>query len=158
MAGSFHEGISMNQNDQRDTLKIGDFWHEPVAFRASVLKEGNCRANHKEGQVFEFDWCTPKGMCGESFVGMYPVLHSLRVFGDMRELGSPHRHIRVYNCPARVIQFEIAATYRCNLCGSELPIEDGEIQSRKLENPEQNLWVRVCSDCSEKYSKMRLVW
>ncbi len=148
----------MNQNDERKTLKISDFWNEPVTFTISVVKEGNCRANHKKGQTFEFNWSTPEGMCGESFVGMYPVLHSLRVLGDMRELGSPHRHIRVYNCPTRVIQFKIEATYRCNLCGRELIITDGEIQSKRLANPEQNLWVRVCPDCSEKYSNTELVW
>jgi uncharacterized repeat protein (TIGR04076 family) len=141
-----------------EVIHILDLWHEPVKFKVEIVKDGNCRANHKKGQVFEFDWCTPEGMCGESFVGMYPVLHSLRVFGDMRELGSPQRNIRVYNCPGRVIQFEIEATYRCNLCGCELPIVDGEVKSNRLENQEQNLWVRVCSDCAEKYSNIRLVW
>lgn len=148
----------MVQDNEQRVVKIGDHWHEPVAFTVSVVKEGSCRASHKKGQVFHFDWCTPEGMCGESFVGMYPVLHSLRVFGDMRELGSSQRHVRVYNCPGRVIQFEIKAAYKCNLCGSDLHIEDGKVQSHRLENPGQNLWVRVCPDCAEKYSDVELVW
>ncbi len=141
-----------------DIVKISDFWYEPVSFRVSVVKDGNCRANHKVGQKFDFDWHTPEGLCGESFVGMYPVLHSLRVFGDMRELGSRQRNVRVYNCPARVIQFEISATYKCNLCGQPLLIEDDEIQSHRLENPQENLWVRVCPTCAQKFDKKKLVW
>ena len=158
MASRFSEEENMSQDDERRIVKIGDRWHEPVRFRASVVKEGNCRASHKEGQVFSFDWCTPEGMCGESFVGMYPLLHSLRVLGDMRELGSPARNTRIYNCPGRVIQFEITATYRCNLCGRDLAIKNGEIQSDRLENPDQNLWVRVCPSCAEDYSDAELVW
>jgi uncharacterized repeat protein (TIGR04076 family) len=148
----------MSQDDKNKTLKIGDLWHEPVHFRVSVVKDGYCRANHKKDQTFEFDWCTPEGICGESFVGMYPLLHSLRVLGDMRELGSPQRNIRVYNCPSRVIQFEIMATYRCTLCGHQLAIKNGEIQSHRLENPEQKLSVRVCDNCLEKHSNAMLVW
>lgn len=148
----------MGKDNERQVFKIGNQWHEPVTFKVRVVKEGNCRASHKEGQVFTFDWCTPEGMCGESFVGMYPVLHSLRVLGDMRELGSAHRNIRIYNCPSRVIQFEITATYKCNLCGRDLVIKDGEVQSHRLENQEENLWVRVCPACAEEYSDVQLTW
>ena len=51
-------------------LRIGDKWFEPVSFKATVIKEGNCRASHREGELFEFDWRTPLGICSESFVGM----------------------------------------------------------------------------------------
>ena len=137
-------------------LRLGDFWHEPASFKISVVKDGNCRANHKTGQTFNFEWRTPEGLCGESFVGMYPVLHSLRVLGDMRELGSAQCNVRVYNCPSRIIQFEIIATYKCNLCGQPLAIKDNEIQGNRLENSDHDLWVRVCSACAEKYGKMKL--
>lgn len=145
-------------NVKEDVLKIGEFWNEPVQFKVTVIKEGNCRAGHKTGETFEFMWNTPEGLCGESFVGMYPVLHSLRVKGDMRELGSLHRNVRVYNCPSRVIQFEITAIYRCNLCGKALPIEDNEIIEHNLENPENQLYVHVCPNCFEQYKDKTLVW
>lgn len=141
-----------------DIIRLMDLWHEPVSFKVEIVKDGNCRADHKKGQVFKFDWNTPEGMCGESFVGMYPVLHSLRVFGDMRELGSPERNIRVYTCPSRVIQFRIEATHNCNLCGKNLPIEDGEVVSKRIEDKEDNLWIRVCSKCFEKHQHKRLKW
>jgi len=82
---------------------------------------------------------------------MYPVLHSLRVLGDMRKVGSGKRNERIYTCPSRVIRFKIVAHYRCNICGSELDIVDGEIRSKRLENLDDNLWVRVCDSCFDKY-------
>ncbi len=139
-------------------LRTGDKWFEPVSFKATVIKEGSCRASHKEGELFEFDWRTPLGICSESFVGMYPVLHSLRVYGDMRELGSPERNVRIYNCPSRVIQFRIEATYHCNLCGQALPIEDEEIKSWRLGQGEGNLWVRVCETCFSEHRSKKLEW
>ncbi len=141
-----------------EVIHIMDFWHEPVSFRVEIVKDGNCRATHKKGQVFTFDWCTPKGMCSESFVGMYPLLQSLRVLGDMRELGSPERNIRIYTCPSRVIQFRVEAVYKCNLCGKALPIEDGNVVSKRIENTEDNLWVRVCYNCFEKHQYKTLKW
>ncbi len=140
------------------TVKIGALWKEPVSFKVTVVQEGNCRAGHKEGEVFEFSWRSPEGICSESFVGMYPVLHALRLRGDMRELGSPTRNVRVYTCPSRVIRFKIEATYHCHLCNQPLQIRDGEIIEHRLENKEQNLHVRVCPDCYNKYKDKTLVW
>jgi uncharacterized repeat protein (TIGR04076 family) len=146
---------NMNENE---VIHLMDLWNEPVSYRVEIVKDGNCRADHKKGQLYEFDWNTPEGMCGESFVGMYPLLHSLRVFGDMRELGSSERNIRIYTCPSRVIQFRIEAIYRCNLCGKTLTIKNGDIVAKKIENKEDNLWVRVCSDCFKKYQHKILKW
>ncbi|TRO55244.1 hypothetical protein E2P64_07400 [Candidatus Bathyarchaeota archaeon] len=78
---------------QNSVLKIGKLWQEPVQFNITVVKEGACRADHHLGETFEFSWKTPEGMCPESFVGMYPLLQSLRVLGDMRELGSPRNRV-----------------------------------------------------------------
>lgn len=141
-----------------DVIHLMELWHEPVSFRVEVVKDGNCRADHKKGQVFTFDWCTPEGLCGESFVGMYPLLHSLRVLGDMRELGSPERNVRIYTCPSRVVQFRIEADYKCNLCGKTFAIKKGEIVAKRIENRENNLWVRVCPDCFKKYQHKTLKW
>jgi uncharacterized repeat protein (TIGR04076 family) len=143
---------------KEEVLKIGDLWSEPAQFKVTVIKKGNCRANHKTGETFEFSWNTPEGLCGESFVGMYPVLHSLRVMGDMRELGSPHRNVRIYNCPSRVIKFQIEATYLCNLCGKALSIEENESIGHILKNPETQLYVRVCPKCFESNKDKTLVW
>lgn len=145
-------------DDENEVFRISENWNEPVQFTVRVVGEGNCRADHKKAQTFEFEWNTPEGMCGESFVGMYPVLHSLRVLGDMRELGSSERNVRVYTCPSREIQFEITATYTCNLCGQPLAIKSGEIQAQKIEDSKQNLWVRVCHECAEKHANARLEW
>lgn len=139
-------------------VRLTDMWHEPVSFRVTVAKDGNCRACHKQGQAFEFEWCTPKDMCGESYVGMYPILHSLRVLGDMRELGSSERNIRLYKCPSREIEFHIEATYKCNLCGNDLLIIMGEIEAKKIKNSDETIWVRVCSECFEKHQGKALVW
>ncbi|MDO8055355.1 MAG: hypothetical protein Q6361_00700 [Candidatus Hermodarchaeota archaeon] len=143
-------------------LQIGELWKEPVEYKVSVVKDGYCRANHKKGETFEFNWNTPEGLCGESYVGMYPLLHSLRVRGDMREIGgpdrSPARNIRVYICPGRVIHFRIEAKYRCNLCGAHLPIENGTIGGYKLEEPDQNIKLNVCTDCYQKHREKKLAW
>ncbi len=141
-----------------EVLHLLESWHEPVSFKVEVIKDGNCRADHKKGKVFTFDWHTPEGLCGESFVGMYPLLQSLRVLGDMRELGSSKRNERIYTCPSRVIQFRVEAVYRCNLCGNNLPIKNGEIIAKKIENKESDLWFRVCSDCFEKHQYKILKW
>lgn len=145
-------------NSKKPVVKIGNMWREPVSYKVTVVKEGYCRADHKKGEIFEFDWRSPKGICSESFVGMYPILHSLRVWGDMREVGSDQRNVRVYNCPGRVIQFQIEATYYCNLCGQTLPIKDDKVAGQPIENKEQNLHVRVCPDCFTKYNGKELVW
>jgi uncharacterized repeat protein (TIGR04076 family) len=152
----------MFMKSNNSVLKIGDLWQEPVQFKVTVVKEGNCRADHKTGQTFEFMWNTPEGLCSESFVGMYPVLHSLRVMGDMRELGgpdrSPARNIRICNCPGRVIQFRIEALYRCNICGATLAIEDDGKIGRKLEHREENIYLRVCPQCYELHQNKTLSW
>ena len=142
----------------KDVLKISDFWQEPVQFRLTVLNDGNCRAGHKKGETFEFFWNTPEGICSESLVGMYPILQSLRVMGDMRELGSSQRNVRKYKCPSHVIQFQIHAFYCCNLCGSTLPIEKNGTIGHRLENKAKKIQLRTCHSCFEKHQKKTLTW
>jgi uncharacterized repeat protein (TIGR04076 family) len=143
---------------KKNELKIGDLWQEPVRFIISVIKEGACRAEHHLGDTFEFSWKTPEGLCPESFVGMYPLLQSLRLLGDMRELGSPQRNLRVYTCPSRVIQFQVEAIYRCNLCGATLPVQENEILGQTLANKTANIHLRVCQNCYDKHQNKTLSW
>ena len=149
-------------NPKLRVLKIGDLWKEPIKFEVTVVKDGYCRANHKQGETFEFMWNTPAGVCAESFVGMYPILHSLRTHGDMRELGDstrgPARNVRIYTCPSRVIQFRIEAHYQCSLCEATLPIKGDEIIADHLVNPEANIKIQVCHDCHASYQDTEIVW
>jgi uncharacterized repeat protein (TIGR04076 family) len=39
--------------------------------------KGKCRAGHKAGNSWQFDWCTPGGLCGSAYHTMRPVLHGL---------------------------------------------------------------------------------
>ncbi len=76
----------------------------------------------------------------------------------MRELGSPYRNIRTYNCPSRVIKFQIEANYCCTLCGKKMSIDETEVIGQKLENPEENIYLRICPDCYEKHKDKTLTW
>jgi uncharacterized repeat protein (TIGR04076 family) len=139
-------------------LRLRDNWEEPVSFSVTVVDEGNCRAEHKVGQKFEFSWKSPEGLCTESLVGMYPVLHSLRVFGDMRELGSSDRNVRIYNCPSREIKFRIEAFYKCNICGNPLPVDDKGVQSLQLQCTKPEFPLRVCAHCHTEHKDRRIEW
>lgn len=53
-------------------------FQEPVHFVVTVQEaKGEWRAGHTVGDRWEFDWSTPKGMCGSAYHAMYPVLHGL---------------------------------------------------------------------------------
>jgi uncharacterized repeat protein (TIGR04076 family) len=53
-------------------------FHEPARFTVTVhAAKGACRAGHEVGDRWEFDWCTPDGLCGSAYHAMYPVLHGL---------------------------------------------------------------------------------
>ena len=147
-----------NQSENDMLLRLRDNWEEVVSFRVTVIDEGNCRANHKVGQEFEFSWKSPEGICTESLVGMYPILHSMRVFGDMRELGSSERNVRVYNCPSREIKFKIEANYKCNICGSHLQVSQDRVQSLQLQCTKPEFPLRVCKTCYSKYKDCRIEW
>ena len=40
--------------------------------------KSGCRAGHKVGDGFEFQYGTPLELCGEAFCAMYPLIHALR--------------------------------------------------------------------------------
>ncbi len=149
---------SGNPSEKEPILRLRDNREEVVSFRVTVVDDGNCRANHKVGQEFEFSWKSPEGMCTESLVGMYPVLHSMRVFGDMRELGSPEHNVRVYTCPSREIKFRIEAQYKCNICGSQLQVTKDGVQSLRLQCMKPEFPLRVCEPCYSKYRDWRIEW
>ncbi|MBU7000721.1 MAG: TIGR04076 family protein [Theionarchaea archaeon] len=122
-------------------------WREPIRFEITIVEVASaCRANHKQGQTFSFDWNTPQGICGESFVGMYPLLFSMRIGGDMQMLGSPDRNTRIYTCPSRVVKFMITAREQCPLCGSMEGLESWPIL---VGTSQMNL--KVCPQCRKIY-------
>ncbi|MGC1120298.1 MAG: TIGR04076 family protein [Candidatus Methanofastidiosia archaeon] len=122
-------------------------WKEPMIFEVEIVEVASaCRAEHKKGQTFTFDWNTPQGVCGESFVGMYPILFSLRVGGDMQMLGSPDKNTRVYTCPSRVVKFRITAREQCSLCGST-----EELESCLITVGDSRMNLKVCSQCRRKH-------
>jgi uncharacterized repeat protein (TIGR04076 family) len=60
--------------------------HEPVRFIVTVQEaKGECRAEHKVGDRWEFDWCTPAELCGSAYHTMYPLLHGLMLSGGRYE-------------------------------------------------------------------------
>ncbi|TFG26810.1 hypothetical protein EU527_19310 [Candidatus Thorarchaeota archaeon] len=149
---------SGEQNKKESLLRLRDKWREVVAFRITIIDDGNCRANHKIGEKFEFSWRAPAGICTESLVGMYPILHSMRVFGDMRELGSSEPNVRVYNCPSREIKFRIEAIYKCSICAGLLEVNQDGIQSSQLRCTKPDFPIRVCETCYYKYKDKRIEW
>ncbi|MGC1120534.1 MAG: TIGR04076 family protein [Candidatus Methanofastidiosia archaeon] len=101
-----------------DYEEFYSLWREPVTFRVEILEARYFRAEHRKGEQFIFSWNTPREMCGEAFVGMYPLLVSLRTGGDMTLLGSDEPRVRVYTCPSRVVKFKIEAVDKCPLYGN----------------------------------------
>ncbi|MBU7024413.1 MAG: TIGR04076 family protein [Theionarchaea archaeon] len=130
-----------------DFDEFAKLWREPVKFEVEIVEVASaCRAEHKKGQTFTFDWNTPQGVCGESFVGMYPLLFALRVGGDMQMLGSPDKNMRVYTCPSRVVKFKIAAREQCSLCGGT-----EELESCLITVGGSPMKLKVCSQCKRVY-------
>lgn len=73
-------------------------FHEPVRFVVTVhAAKGECRAGHKVGDRWEFDWCTPAGMCGSAYHTMYPVLHGLMLTSGRYE--GPAAEQTLVACP-----------------------------------------------------------
>ena len=74
------------------------FFHEPVRFVVTVQEaKGECRAGHKVGDHWEFDWCTPDGMCGSAYHSMYPALHGLMLTSGRYE--GPAAQETFVSCP-----------------------------------------------------------
>jgi len=146
------------RSGKKSLLRLRDKWEEPVSYTVTVIADGTCRAGHEVGQSFEFSWRSPEGLCTESLVGMYPILHSMRIFGDMRELGSPERNVRVYGCPSQEIKFKIEAFYKCNLCGKQLQVSDDGVQSYGLQCTKPRFPLHVCETCYSSHKDNRIEW
>jgi uncharacterized repeat protein (TIGR04076 family) len=99
-----------------------DEWYEPLRFEINVIElKSACRVNHVVGEKFEAEYRTPhNGMCGEAYVGMYPLLYAMRVNGDMRQLGKKEKFETTYYCPSHVVQFSIRGFPKCNNCGKDV--------------------------------------
>lgn len=73
-------------------------FHEPVYFEVEIKDaKGECRAGHKVGDSWTFDWCTPTGMCGSAYHTMYPVLHGLLLTSGRYE--GPAAEETTVSCP-----------------------------------------------------------
>jgi len=74
-------------------------FHEPVRFVVTVqaAKGTDCRAGHKVGDRWEFDWCTPAGLCGAAYHALYPVLHGLMLTSGRYE--GPAAEETLVSCP-----------------------------------------------------------
>lgn len=145
----FKQSSLENSGERMDLDEFANLWRESFVFEVEIVEvESACRALHKKGEKFTFSWNTPEGMCGEAFVGMYPVLFSLRVGGDMTLLGSEEKKMRVYTCPSRVVTFKITAEEQCPFCGSKEGLEECEILvGEKLRV------LNVCPQCRRSYSR-----
>ncbi|MFX1336905.1 MAG: TIGR04076 family protein [Promethearchaeota archaeon] len=97
-------------------------WIEPMKFEMEVIAvDSACRVNHKVGEQFVAEYKTPiPGICGEAFVGMYPLLYAMRVDGDMRQLGKEKKYETNYYCPSRVVKFKIRGIPQCDKCGKTI--------------------------------------
>ena len=58
---------------------------EPYKFIVTIvdMKSQPCRAGHRVGDSWEFEYCTPLGMCGEAFHAIYPLIHAMRLGADL---------------------------------------------------------------------------
>jgi uncharacterized repeat protein (TIGR04076 family) len=74
-------------------------FHEPVRFIVTVhqAQGTGCRAGHRVGDRWEFDWCTPPGMCSAAYHAMYPVLHGLMLTSGRYE--GPAAQETLVSCP-----------------------------------------------------------
>jgi uncharacterized repeat protein (TIGR04076 family) len=94
--------VASNEGDFYFTL-LGDqeprlIIHEPVSFDVVVhAAQGPCRAGHKVGDHWEFDWCTPVGLCGSAYHTMYPLLHGLMLTAGRYE--GPAGKETLISCP-----------------------------------------------------------
>ena len=125
-----------------------DEWYEPMRFEIKVIEvKSACRVNHTVGEAFKAEYRTPdKPICGEAYVGMYPLLYSMRVNGDMRQLGKKRKFETTYFCPSRVVRFIIRGYPRCNNCGKSVNEFDD------LTPFEAEYTKYVCKECFENLS------
>ena len=130
-------------------------WFETVAYEIEVIEAAPCRAFHKVGQKFLLnDYTTPEGICIESFHGMYPLLFSGRVGSDFKQLRSESTNQRIYNCPSRVVKFQVTRFNQCNNCGEKTELED--LLETKKEYDDYSLDILVCRKCLQIITHERI--
>jgi uncharacterized repeat protein (TIGR04076 family) len=121
-------------------------WFESVGYEIEVIEAASCRAFHEKRQKFEIEnYTTPEGLCMEAFHSMYPLLFAGKIEGNFNKLGSDDNNTRIFNCPSRVVQFQIKRYFQCNTCGYRVNKE--ELQQAKKEYNDFVLDVNVCSTC-----------
>jgi uncharacterized repeat protein (TIGR04076 family) len=67
---------------------------EEDEFTISVLKADTekCRMGLEVGDTFTFEFGTPADLCGDVYFHIYPILHTLRGGGDMKNFGKEESH------------------------------------------------------------------
>ena len=127
-----------------------DEWYEPVGFEIEVIQvKSDCRVNHKVGETFNAEYRTPDNpICGEAFIGMYPLLYAVRVNGDMRQLGKENKFETTYFCPSRVVKFFIRGIPRCNNCGKDVN-DFSELTLVEIKYPKN-----VCKECYNRIKSL----
>lgn len=127
-----------------------DEWFEPMRFVIDVIEvKSACRVQHQVGEVFHAEYRTPTpAVCGEAYIGMYPLLYAMRIDGDMRQLGKKEKFETTYYCPGRVVKFRIKGIPLCNKCGKEVE-SFGVLTKFMLEYP-----IYVCKHCLENLENL----
>ncbi len=130
-----------------------DEWYEPMRFEIAVIEvKSACRVNHEVGETFKAAYRTPdNAICGEVYVGLHPLLHAMRINGDIRQLGKKSKNETTYNCPSRVVKFLIHGILTCNNCGRDVS-DFNELTSIKLKYTKY-----VCNDCFEIFQYVKNV-
>ena len=123
-------------------------WYEPMSFDIEIIEVvSTCRVNHKVGEAFKAEYRTPdRPICGEAYVGMYPLMYAMRINGDMRQLGKEKKFETTYFCPSRVVKFLIRGSPKCNNCGKSVT-KFSELTPFTAEYTKY-----VCNECFEKLS------
>jgi len=127
-----------------------DQWFEPFRFEIEVIEvKSDCRADHKVKEPFRAEYRTSDPpICGEAYVGMYPLLFAMRVGGDMRHLGKEHPLQVIYTCPSRVVRFLIRGIPQCNHCGKD--VESLSTLTR-IDAPYPKF---ICRECASKHKSL----
>ena len=80
-------------------------WRFEVTVTAA---KGDCRAGHKVGDCWTFEYGTPEGLCGEAFYTMYPLVHTMRMGADIHNRQDADPDVATCYCPDNAwITFEV---------------------------------------------------
>ena len=110
-----------------------------------------CPFGHKVGDRYEFGLGTPGGLCGEAFCRMFPILHGLRMGGDLRTLDADAPDRVMHWCPTRIVQFEIIADRQAGSATGESVAQPVE----PVEPVEQPADAAPCPSEAQHYGRRR---